>query len=153
MSITNRNLHPSQQFDWVTWASAQSVGNSNIVLTGASLIIDVMPYPGSIVSGKIAATGVSSAMQLQLGIHRFVPGSGLTLIAVSISNMVLQNMSTSGPIGFSGFPAQGSTLLNFLAGDILYLQTSVSNGAATSLVLELVVKKTQDIVSFNGIGS
>lgn len=153
MSITNRNVHPSQQLDWITYISPQSVGNSSLIQTGATILLEMMPYPGTIQSGLVAATGVSNAMQLALKIHRFVPGAGFTLISVGISNLVLQNVSTSGPIGFSGFAAAGSTLMNFLTGDILFLQTSVSNGAATSLVLELVVKKTQDIVSYNSISS
>lgn len=149
MSITNRNLHPTQQLDWITYISPQSVGNSTLIQTGATIILEMMPYAGNIQSGLVAATGVSNAMQLALKIHRFVPGSGFTLISVGLSNLVLQNVSTSGPIGFSGLPTSGSTLLSFVTGDILFLQTSVSSAAATSLVLELVVKKTQDIVSFN----
>ena len=119
MTIINRGLHPSQQTDWITWSNPQNVGNSNLVLTGASILIDVMPYPGTILSGKVAATGVSNAMQLQIGLHRFVSGAGLTLITVGISNLVLQNLSVSGPIGFSGLPTAGSTLLSFLAGDVI----------------------------------
>lgn len=151
MSIANRNLHLSQQLDWITYFSPQSVGNSILVQTGATLLFQVMPYPATIQSGLVTATGVSAAMQLSLKVQRFVPGAGLTLITVGISNIVLQNMGTSGVLGFSGFPANGSTLLNLLTGDILFLQTSVAASAATALMVELAVKKTQDIVSFNGL--
>ena len=96
-------------------------------------------------------------MQLSLSLQRFVgpsgPGTvGFTNITVGISNLVLQNVSVSGPLGFSGFPAQNSTLLTFLAGDVPMITSSGANGAATSLAIQLVVVKTQDIVSHNAIG-
>lgn len=152
MGIINRDGDITEKKEWIFYNNDYGIGVSALVQTGQTLIIGgPMPYPGRIQSGTLYATGVSSAMQVALAIERFVPGSGFTNIAVSISNMVLQNVSTSGPLGWSGFPAQGSTLLNFLTGDVFQITTSVSNGAASTFLVELVVIKTQDVVSHNGI--
>jgi hypothetical protein len=83
-------------------------------------------------------------------VYRFVAGAGATTIPVGISNLVLVNAGTSGIQGFSGLAAAGSTLLQLQAGDVLQYTTSVSNGNATSIALNAVIKKTQDIVSYNG---
>lgn len=149
MSIINRSMHISEQQEWITYISPQSVGNSTLIQTGATILLAMMPYPGLLLSGRVAATGVSNAMQLSLGVHRFVAGSGLTLITMGLSNLVLSNLSTSGCIGWSGLPVTGSTLLGFTTGDCFVVTTSVANGAATSVCLELVVRKTQDIVQYN----
>lgn len=154
MALINREGDISEKKEWFSWDNGFGLGVSNLVQTGQTLVITgPIPYPGTIQSGSIFATGVSTAMQLSLRLQRFVPGSGMTLITVGISNVACANASVSGPIGFSGFPAAGSTLLNFLAGDVFMIVTSVTNGAASTLDIQLVVIKTQDIVSYNGIGN
>lgn len=148
MTIINRDMNITQQKEWTDW----STGVSSLVQTGETfLIAGPMPYPGRLQSGLIYAVGVSNAMQLALTCQRFVPGAGYTSIAVGLSNVVLQNVSVSGPIGLSGLPTPGSTILNFLAGDVFMLTTSVANGAASGLSINLVVVKTQDIVSHNSL--
>jgi hypothetical protein len=73
--------------------------------------------------------------------------------AISISTMILNNPGTSGPQGFSGLAAAGSTLLNLQNGDVLGFVTSVANTATRNLILELVVQKTQDIVAYNNVST
>ena len=144
MAIVNRDLDPSQQKDVVE-------ANLGAVATGVTKHLLVAPYPGSLQSVRASAQGVSNAMQLAFSKLTFLVGVGSTAIGMGISNMVLQNTSVSGVIGYSGLAAQGSTLLNFQAGDVIQVVSSVSNGNATDLCLQLVLKRTQDIVSMNGI--
>ncbi len=89
-------------------------------------------------------------MQVAFQVSRFTSG-GATAINLGISNLVLQNAGTSGAQGFSGLAAAGSTLLSLQAGDVLQIVTSVANGNATDLALNFVIKKVQDIVSYNGV--
>ena len=152
MTIINRDNNITQQKEWMQYNNDFGIGVSSLIQTGQTLIIGgPMPYPGRIQSGSVYATGVSTAMQLSLTIQRFVPGGGFTNITVGLSNLVLQNVSTSGPVGWSGFPVQSSTLLTFLTGDVFMATTSGSNAAVSSLVVQLCVIKTQEIVSHNAI--
>jgi hypothetical protein len=109
----------------------------------------MVPFPGVIQSFRSAAVGLSGAPSVLLQVMR--GGSGGTTIACAISAMILVEIGNTGVIGYSGLAATGSTLLNVQAGDILQFQTGVANTAARGLLLEVVVKKTQDIVSHNGV--
>jgi hypothetical protein len=152
MGIINRDKNITEQKEWIQYNNDFGIGVSSLVQTGQTLILGgPMPFPGRLQSGLIFAQGVSGAPQFSLSMVRFVAGAGNTVITVGISNMVIQNASTSGPIGFSGLPIPGSTLLNFLAGDMFMVTTSVSNTAVSSLAVQLVVVKTQEIVSHNFI--
>lgn len=147
MAIVNRDLDPSQQKEVVHFVS------NSAVATGASLLLaGPLPYPCALQSCESAAFGVSNAMQVAFVVLRLTSG-GQTAISLGISNMVLNNYGTSGVIGYSGLAAPGSTLLSLQTNDLLVAQTSVANGNATSLSLNLVLKKLQDIVSHNGISS
>lgn len=141
MAIVNRDNHPSEQ---------KVVINAQLgaMATGVTRFVAVMPYPCALESVRAAAAGVSNAMQLAF---EKITGAGSSGVAMGISNMVLQNRSVSGVVGFSGLAAQGSTLLQMNTGDTLQVISSVSNGNATDLTLEFVVKKLQDIVSHNGV--
>lgn len=149
MALVNRDKDASEQKDVYQYVS-NFVG-STTVSTGATGWIAMMPYPGVIQSARLGAQGLSGAMQVALQVLRFA--SGGTTIAVSISNMVCFASGLSGVQGYSGLAATGSTLLNLQAGDILQFETSVANTAARVLLLEVVVKKSQDIVSYNGIST
>ena len=149
MAIVNRDLDVSQQKDVYQYVS-NFVG-STTVSTGATGWIGMVPYPGVIQSARLGAQGLSGAMLVALQVLRFANGG--TSIAVSISNMVCFDSGLSGIQGYSGLAAEGSTLLQLQAGDILQFQTSGANTAARVLLLEVVVKKTQDIVSHNGVSS
>jgi hypothetical protein len=143
MAIINRDLDPSQQKDVVAV-------NLGAVATGVTRQLFVAPYPGQLQTVRSSAAGVSNAMQLAFSKLTFV-AAGSTAIGMGISNMILQNTSTSGVIGYSGLAAQSSTLLLFQAGDVIQVVSSVANGNATDLAIALVVKRTQDIVSMNSL--
>lgn len=142
MALVNRDKDASEQKDVV------NVRHGSIA-TGTTNDVIVMAYPCTLDSVKYSALGVSNAMQVTFNNARFV-SAGATAIAIGISNLVLQNFGTSGALSFSGLAATGSTLLSFNAGDVLQIVTSVANGNATSLAFNIVLKKTQDIVSMNG---
>ena len=144
MAIVNRDLSASQQKEVVNAALGA-------VATGATREIAVLASPCTLEGVKCQALGVSNAMQVAFQVYRFVVGAGATTINLGISNLVLVNAGTSGLQGFSGLAAAGSTLLSLQAADVLQVTTSVTNGNATSLNLNLVIKKTQDIVSHNGV--
>lgn len=146
MAIVNRDLDPSQQKDVVVYCS------NGAVATGVTKFISVVPYPAVLQSLAAAAHGVSNAMQVAFNLERFT-SAGVTVIPLGISNLVLQNFSVSGALGFSGLAAAGSTLLNLQYGDVLSMTTSVANGNALDLSLELVLKKVQDIVSMNQVST
>lgn len=147
MALVNRDKDPSEQKDVLNWASRGAVA------TGVTLYLGVVPAAESLQSVSVAAHGVSNAMQVTFNIERFVVGAGITVIPIGISNLVLVNMSTSGILGFSGLVAQGSTLLSLQYGDVLSATTSGTNGNALDITMELVLKKVQDIVSYNGVAS
>ena len=143
MAIVNRDVDASQQKETFTV-------NLGAVATGATRFCAVMPFPGTLQSVRYAAAGVSNAMQIAI---EKITGAGSSGVAMGISNIVAQNRSVSGVVGFSGLAAAGSTLLTLAAGDVLQIVTSVSSGNATDLALQFVVKKTQDIVSHNAVST
>ena len=143
MPIVSRDLDVSEQKEMVH-------AQLGAVATAATRFCVVVPYPCVLQSVRYAAAGVSNSMQAAVEVIR---GSGSSGIPIGISNIVLQNRSTSGVVGFSGLAATGSTLLALLAGDVLQVVTSVSSGNATDLLLQFVLKKSQDIVSYNGVST
>lgn len=144
MAIVNRDVSASEQKEVLYFVSQGAVA------TGVTKVAHVLPYPCTLESVRSYALGVSNAMQVAFQVARFTSG-GATAINLGISNMILQNAGTSGIIGYSGLAAAGSTLLQLQAGDVIQFVTSVANGNATDLSLNFVIKKVQDIVSYNGV--
>lgn len=160
MALINRDKDVSEQKDFLTWSSAQGPGTAGgtfgngYVATGATLyLFGPMPYPYTLQSiNAIAPIGVSGAMELTPLIFRPVSG-GATMIAISISNLVTVkgiSFNTTNGFGYSGLAATGSTLLNGQRGDVIAVTTAGANTAVAMLLINAVVKKTQDIVSMNG---
>ncbi len=89
---------------------------------------------------------------MSFNIMRVIAGGGITMIAISISNMIIQGGASFAAVAsYSGLVAQGSTLLLGQRGDVLSATTAVANTACSQLLINVVVKKTQDIVSHNGV--
>lgn len=143
MAILNRDMDPSEQKELFRFAG------STQITTGNTQWIGIVPYPCTVQSARSVAVGVSGAPIINFQVQRFAPGN--TVIALGISGMLLNNFGTSGCLGYSGLAAPGATVLNLQLGDIVMFEMSGSNSAALQLALELVVKKTQDIVSYNGV--
>lgn len=144
MAIVNRDKDVSEQKECMAWKSQAQVS------TGATLFMEPLPYPAVFQSVAVAAIGLSGSPQIDFFALRFAGGQ--TSIPLSISNMVVSAFGTSGTIGagYSGLQATGSTLLILQQGDVIGFHTSVANTAAAQLMLNMVIKKTQDIVSCNG---
>lgn len=138
MAIVNRDMDVSEQRVLVA-------ENFGAVPTGSTKFLFIVPFPCSLEQVRVAASGVSNAMQVAV---EKITGAGASGIPLGISNIVLQNRSVSGIVGFSGLAAAGSTLLQLQYGDCLQIVTSVANGNATDLTVEAVVKKTQDVLSY-----
>lgn len=138
MAIVNRDVDASQQNEVV------QVHKSTIPVT--TLVgLFIAPFPCTIQTLKYAAVGLSGSPIWTFG-KQSMAGS---TVAIGISGLVVQAVGTSGAVNFSGLAASGSTLLNLAMGDYLYCVTSGANTALTDMVMEIVVKKTQDIVSYN----
>lgn len=157
MAILGRDLDVSERkvaFQWCSSVGGQSLNvlTADCIGVSAQIRMFMVPFPCTLQSGTVYNQGSSVGAQLTLVNERW-NGSAMATYAIGISNMVLNNSGTSGPQGFSGFAAAGSTLLNLQMGDIVSLVTSVANTATRNLIVELVVKKTQDIVAYNNVST
>lgn len=169
MAIINRDGEPNEQKEWISWSSQQGAGinggtfGNGYVPTGATLYLaGPMPYPYMIQTVRgLSPNGGSGAIQLAFSIARPLVG-GMTIIGIGVSNMVVCNgvsfagsgfSGTFATTGYSGLAAQSSTLLIGQAGDVLMATTAGANTASNLLLVQIVVRKTQDIVSHNGISS
>lgn len=147
MAITNRDLDVSQQKDVYSGVVPILLG------VGATHPMFQLPYPATLQSARAGAFGTSGSPQAIFRVSRFIVGSGFTSINLGISNLVLPAFGTSGTLAYSGLAPTGSTLLNLLAGDVLGVEVAGANSAIEKLVIEMVVRKTQDFVSHNGTAS
>jgi len=166
MAIVNRDLDSSQQRDVIYWSSQGGQYGSTFVIAGGQVPVGItlylagpMPYPYLVQSANAIAYGTSGAPQLSFSILRPIVGQLSTLVAISISNMVICagqsflgfGASAVGFIGYSGLAAAGSTLLLGQRGDMLIATTAVANTACTTLNINMVVQKLQDIISMDGV--
>lgn len=161
MAIVSRDLDASERKEFFEYSSFPKTallavaGNSLLQsVVGISTVTQMfmMPMAGVLQSGKIYTKGNSGVPEVTLLNLRW-NGTALASFAISISAMPCTLGTSIGPQGFSGLPAAGSTLLNLQEGDVLALVTSAANTAIGDFILQLVVKKTQDIVAFNGIST
>lgn len=163
MAIVGRDLDVSERKVAFQWASTPKdalvsggVGNSLLSSAiGQSQLINMfmVPFPCTIQSGVVAAfggpsLGVSGAVTLNLNVNRFAAGLTTYLFA----SFAVTAYGTSGAQAMSGMLAAGNTLLNLQQGDLIQMVTSGA-GAMTDVIVELVVKKTQDIVAYNNVST
>lgn len=150
MAIVNRDLDQSQQKEVVRFTQFNRGVGSTVMAGGASFLIgSPIPFTYTIESGSVYVLGVSGAPQMRLLVDRFAGGQ--TRMVVSISGLVLTAYGTSGVLGFSGFAASGSTLLAGQMGDVLSFDVVGANTAITDAAISIVVKKSADIVTYNGL--
>lgn len=140
MAVINRTNDVSEQ----KISFEQVFGPS--IISGATLQIGPIPYPGTL--SQVVATCVAGAAtsSSSVEIARFIPGSGFTVITGLGASFVFSVYGTSGYTSVS-LTAQGSTLLNLLAGDMI--QCRLNNGANFPQIT-VVMRKTQDAVTFFG---
>lgn len=140
MAICNRDNDGSEQ------RKEFELSLNTTVVTAATLFVGVMPYPGNIREAAIAGGGLSGAPVYNINVHRWT-SAGLTVFdplgtaatiagAFGLSGGVVEWSVTSSPVALQ-------------AGDLLVVKSSGSNTAATWVLANIVVQKTQDIVSYS----
>lgn len=138
MAIVNRTLDASEQKK----AFEMSAG---AVATGVTLPVCLVPYPCNFLAAEFAAAGLSGSPTAALAVNRFIVGTGFTtwVIAAGGSN-TLQAYGTSGPLA-AVCVAQGSTLLELQADDLITVTSGGSNAAVTQLAVGIVLQPIMDI--------
>jgi hypothetical protein len=151
MALVNRDKDVSEQKEVLQ-------AHLGAVVTGASIMSVMIPYPAILDAIDVAAQGVSGLPTWQFNILRFA--GGLTAIAVGVSTLAVQTLGTSGVQQVAGFSAvgvlpalapQSSTLAVLQAGDVISIVSGGANSAVGESVVAVVIKKTQDVLSQFGI--
>lgn len=163
MAILNRDLDQSQQKERIAFTFTPVVLGQTAFISGQSLIVGPpMSFPYIIESIKVACLGVSGTPTLRPLIYRsLVSGSssvssGVTVISCGLTTINVGTYATVGPVGFSVFGGvNGITYVPTLqigaVGDILCIDQSSANSAIQAITVEYVVRKSQDIVQYNGV--
>lgn len=151
MPIVNRDLDVSEQKYVLsqTITSAQSGTTLAMFGNGVTCVVASVPCASELKAVNIAAFGLSGAPTAELKVHRFIAGAGITVITGLASSMIMQTFGTSGALSAS-LVASGSTLLNLLAGDQICLHAGTANTAADKVIVGVVLKALQDIISHYG---
>ena len=146
MAVVNRTLDPSQQRTVMHLALGA-------VATGVTSIVGIVPWPCVIDATQLALNGVSATPTYELGVNRFIVGSGFTylIIAKGTSNALAYDYGVSGVVSTGMFQAAaGSTLLNLQANDQLVLTSGGSGAAVKSLAIGCVLRPIKDIKKYFG---
>lgn len=151
MALINRDKDASEQREVLT-TSLVGIG------TGLTLTLNAIPYPCTVQNVLVTAVGLSGAPTIAAwSTLRFIPGTGATTGTGIAGAYTITAFGTSGLVAGSslfGAPgsmgismqASGSSLLNLTTGDVVAIQTGGANAACNALTIQLVVKKTQDIL-------
>lgn len=143
MAITNRSLDPSEQIRSLPFSYG-------LVATGSTLQACVVPFASTLRAVRVAAVGLSGAPTIDMRVWRFIPGAGATAIAGGATTLAAQAVGTSG-VQAMVLAAQGSTLLNLVAGDVITLTSGGANAAAAQLSGAVVIQAVQDIRTTFGV--
>lgn len=141
MGIINRTMDASQQRE----SFSEMVQGQ---VAGTTLPLVVVPFNAILDSVQIAELGAPSCV-IRIDIARFIAGGGFTQIAGVGASLLVRNMGLSGIQGFS-LVAAGSTVLVLQPGDVVVAQPTGISSLLGSANLTVVLKKTQDRVSFFG---
>lgn len=145
MAVVNRTLDTSEQR--IVLRCNQSVD----VVNGSTLTCGVVPSPAIVEAVQVAARGLSGAPTLQLGIWRFLTGTGATTIIGGFTVLTLVTEGTSG-VQSAVLASSGSTLLNLLANDQIVAVQAGGTGAATKgISINALIRYTQDIKTSYGV--
>ena len=153
MAIVNRDLDPTQQryvFSVPGPVAGVSLFNvATVVGVSQVVTIGIAPCASQLLQVATAAFGVSGSPTIGTQIQRFVVGSGLTTIAISLSLLTVTAFSTSG-IQTQVLPASGASGYGLLKGDAIQLISSTASTAAI-YAIEAVVQILQDVKSDYGV--
>lgn len=136
MAIVNRDLDPSQQ--------TYTVGGNNlgVVATGATIWVGVVPVAGQLSEVKLFARGLSGLPTYQLAIQRATAG-GITGIPLGSAIALTAAFGVTNAVGATFAP--NSSLAAVVPGDMIIVNSGVANTAVTDLVVDVVIRATQDI--------
>lgn len=140
MAIVNRDLDVSQQ---------PKVIHTTIgaLATGITTLVALVPNACAVVSAGLKAFGLSGSPQYSLNVLRATTngptliGLGMTLTGVGGLSAAAQNFTLIG--------AGASVPLQM--GDVLMLNSGVSNTAVTGLILTTVLQPLQDVQTYFGV--
>jgi len=153
MAIINRDLSHSQaRFLPAATITGTPSGISAGVMnpgvnTSATFTIANVNCPSLLKGIFESPLGVSGSPVHSVWIARFVVGSGITTINIG-GSLVVTDFGTSGINSYT--LAQGTTF-QLANGDVLFLQTSGSNAAVATSVINVVIQAIQDIRQDFGI--
>ena len=134
MGIVNRSKDSTEQYE------LRNMNLKNTVTAKSDAVVH-MPFPGTIIRGRLSAVGLSGTPTAQLAIKRFVTGAGETLIPLGAA-LTLQAVSTSGPQAYT------FSTTSLQAGDCIVCTHAGTNAATEQLNVALVIQATQDIRSW-----
>lgn len=138
MAIINRSLDTSEQYELVTSADIKGTVNAT------NYFVYRAPRPQKLISAKAYSAGLSGAPVTNLYVERFVVGTGASTFQIGFS-LTNAAFGTSGVQTIS-LAADGSSLLQLQAGDVVRILTAGGTGAAlTDLAVQLVVQNVADI--------
>lgn len=147
MAIVNRDLDSSQQLEVYQAVHNLSVGAS----AASSFHVTQIPVAGTLRGFAVAANSISGAPVLSVSVKRW-SGAGVTTIAyvsttLAITATGISTAYSSQMVGVTAFALQ--------AGDVVVAVAEFAGGnvAATSTVLSVIMKATQDIKSTFGLTS
>lgn len=145
MALINRDKDASEQKE-IIQVSYPAVG------TGLTLVVAMLPYPCTVVDCRLSAIGLSGAPTVAFQTSRFIVGTGNTTLSGIAGTWTATALGTSGPWQASLVVA-GSSLLALAAGDVVTIQSGGANAALAALQIQLVVKRTQDVLSINAVST
>lgn len=136
MAIVNRDNDASEQREVVNHSQV-------LAAVGTSKMIWVAPYNFEVVSVAASARALSGAPTVRVDLGKF---GGTASVSMMVA-LTVPVYGTSGAFVSASLAAAGSSFIQGAAKDALVLSVIGANTAADDLVLEVVVKKLQDIVT------
>jgi len=137
MGIANRDLDSSEQLYVL-----QGQDNTSAAGTDVTLMTCVVPTQGVLLQTMIAATGLSAVPVYHVEIQRWT-STGVTVFNPGGNITLAVGYGVSGGVVGETYAAS-STLSNVYVGDVLALQSAVADAAAGQLIVNYVIRATQD---------
>lgn len=143
MGITNRAKDSSEQ---------REVFEAHYALTatGVTIPVCVVPFASTLDAVRVAAHGLSGSPTYQLAVNRFITGAGLTTMTAAATLLTATAFGTSG-LQSVVLAASGSSFLNLMAGDVVFMASGAANTAVNSISVAVVLKALQDIKTNFGV--
>lgn len=138
MAIVNRDLDSSQQ-------PAVVYKEVGALATGVTTLIALIPNSCQVVAAGLKAYGLSGAPQYSLSLFRATT-NGPTLIGLGATVTAVGGLSAA----FQGFSITLGATVFAETGDVLCINSGVSNTAVTGLSVAVALKPLQDVKTYFG---